>query len=133
VDGQYLNYDNNPLRTTDFTGLCAAMVKLQAPNKKVGKHTSVSGRSTSGAVLYSNKCACLIRKSVQCGQIVVLPPSKKIGINLDYEFYRANLYDLNFEIVTQNTCCRAKLAYVNITGIKFPSRPSEQACALNKG
>ena len=41
VDGQYLNYDNNPLRTTDFTGLCAAMAKLQAPNKKIGKHSSV--------------------------------------------------------------------------------------------
>ena len=41
VDGQYLNYDNNALRTTDFTGLCAAMVNLQAPDKKIGKHSSV--------------------------------------------------------------------------------------------
>jgi len=45
VDGQYLNYDNNPLRTTDFTGLCAAMIQLQAPNKRIGKHSSV-GRSS---------------------------------------------------------------------------------------
>jgi len=45
VDGQYLNYDNNPLRTTDFTGLCAEMAKLQAPSKKIGKHSSVSDDS----------------------------------------------------------------------------------------
>jgi len=42
VDGQYLNYDHEPLRTTDFTGLCAAMLKLQVPDKKIGKHSSVS-------------------------------------------------------------------------------------------
>ena len=41
MDGHYLNYDSNPLRTIDFTGLCAEMVKLQAPNKKIGKHSSV--------------------------------------------------------------------------------------------
>jgi len=33
VDGQYLNYDNDPLLKTDFWGLCSAMVKLHAPNK----------------------------------------------------------------------------------------------------
>jgi hypothetical protein len=42
VDGQYLNYDTDPLRTTDFTGLCAAMAKLHAPGKKVGKHSSAT-------------------------------------------------------------------------------------------
>jgi len=43
VDGQHLNYDNNPLHTTDFTGLCAAMLELQTPSKKIGKHSSVGG------------------------------------------------------------------------------------------
>jgi len=42
VDGQYLNYDaSDALRTTDFTGLCAAMLDLQPSGKKIGKHSSV--------------------------------------------------------------------------------------------
>lgn len=40
VDGMKLNYDSDPLRTTDFTGLCAALAKLQVPRMKVGKHSS---------------------------------------------------------------------------------------------
>lgn len=51
VDGQYLNYDNRPLRTTDFTGLCAAMAKLQAPNKKIGKHSSATVEGGRGGRL----------------------------------------------------------------------------------
>ena len=42
VDEMKLNYDDkDPLWTTDFTGLCAAMASLQEPDKKVGKHSSV--------------------------------------------------------------------------------------------
>jgi len=51
VDGMKLNYDSDPLRTTDFTGLCAAMAKLQAPNKKVGKHSSATVDSGPGGNL----------------------------------------------------------------------------------
>lgn len=58
MDGQYLNYDENPLSTTDFTGLCAAMAKLQAPNKKIGKHSSVRDAVlqlyTEGPILNKN-------------------------------------------------------------------------------
>lgn len=47
----YLNYDNNALRTTDFTGLCAAMIRVQAPDKKIGKHSSATVVGGSGGRL----------------------------------------------------------------------------------
>jgi hypothetical protein len=51
VDGMKLNYDSDPLRTTDFTGLCAALLKLQNSKSKPGKHSSATVETGPGGNL----------------------------------------------------------------------------------